>query len=186
MTRDDYIRLMVAAAGAVAWWLNQRKQSRTADQVKPHKETTFEDPDLAERTRRIREEIQRKIEQRAKAYRESAPAHSPTEAVPPVLAGGVNPRAELQPTPKAYAVRLEAQKHAEILEQQAALAEKLRQAAELKAAAARRIQFENQVAGEEVTKPVRGTVLSDDLRDPSALRRAFILREIVGPPVALR
>jgi hypothetical protein len=25
-----------------------------------------------------------------------------------------------------------------------------------------------------------------DLRDPEALRRAFVLREVLGPPVALR
>jgi hypothetical protein len=28
--------------------------------------------------------------------------------------------------------------------------------------------------------------LMDDLRDPQALRRAFVLREVLGPPVALR
>ena len=27
---------------------------------------------------------------------------------------------------------------------------------------------------------------ADDLRDPAALRRAFILREVLGPPVGLR
>lgn len=32
---------------------------------------------------------------------------------------------------------------------------------------------------------VRGKLL-DDLRDPASLRRAFVLREVLGPPVALR
>jgi hypothetical protein len=31
----------------------------------------------------------------------------------------------------------------------------------------------------------RNAVL-DDLRDPAALKRAFVLREVLGPPVALR
>jgi len=30
------------------------------------------------------------------------------------------------------------------------------------------------------------TVVLDDLRSPQALRRAFVLREVLGPPVALR
>lgn len=179
----DHLRLIIAAAGAVAWWLNQRKQARAADQSTPHKEATFEDPDLAERTRRIREDIQRKIEQRAKAYKGSVPSMEPATIIrevakrqsvePPVIA-------------KPAMARAEVQRNAEILEEQAALVEKLRQATELKAAAARRVQFENQIANDDVPKPLAVGVLTEGLRDPAALRRAFVLREIIGPPVALR
>jgi len=187
MGRDDYIRLIVAGAGAIAWWLNQRKQSRAAEKA-PRKEATFEDPDLAERTRRIREEIQRKIEQRAKAYKESVPAGQSRET-PPALIREVAQRRTVEPPVIASpsATRAEVHRNAEILEEQAALADRLRQAMELKAATARRVQFENQISNEEVpAKPVAVAALTEDLRNPAALRRAFVLREIIGPPVALR
>ena len=183
----DHIRLIFIAAGAIAWWLNQRKQMRAAEQAKPAKEAGFEDPDLAERTRRIREEIQRKIEQRTKAYRESVPPALPGELTRPVPRE-VAKRQSAEPPVIAMprTNRAEAQRNAEILEEQAALAEKLRQATELKAAAARRVQFENQISNEEEAKPVAAAALTADLRNPTALRRAFVLREIIGPPVALR
>jgi len=187
MGREDYIRLIIAGAGAIAWWLNQRKQSRAAEKA-PRKEAASEDPDLAERTRRIREEIQRKIEQRAKAYKESVPA-GPSRETPPPLIREVAQRRTVEPPmiAKSGTTRAEVQRNAEILEEQAALADRLRQAMELKAAAARRVQFENQISNEEApSKPVAATALTEDLRNPAALRRAFVLREIVGPPVALR
>ena len=40
---------------------------------------------------------------------------------------------------------------------------------------------EKETTGSQAAASVR-----DDLRDPQALRRAFILREILSPPVALR
>ncbi len=186
----DHLRLIIFAAGAIAWWLKQRKDAQSGDQVKPHKEVTFEDPDLAERTRRIREEIQRKIEERARAYTQPPPKitkSAPVPAVPlPVVREVVRRQPEPPPLSKAAVTHLDAQRTAEILEQQAAMAEKLRQAAEMKAAALRRIQYENQVSSGDQAAVVARGALGDDLRNPDSLRRAFILREIIGPPVSLR
>jgi hypothetical protein len=182
----DHLQLLFVIAGAFAWWLNQRKQVRSGDEASSNEGRSFEDPDLAERTRRIREEIQRKIEQRARGHvpDEQPPVLTETPQ-PPVVREVVITR---QPEPLRHTMtRLEAQRQAEILEQQAALAERLRQADEMKAAALRRIQFESQLSGqigsaqEKTSNP-----LGDDLRDARALRRAFVLREILGPPVALR
>ena len=55
-------------------------------------EKTFDDPDLAERTRRIREEIQRKIEQRARGYANEQPTVPRREPVapPPIVREVVN------------------------------------------------------------------------------------------------
>lgn len=180
-----HLQLIIAAAGAVAWWLNQRRQTQAADEPKPHPEVAFDDPELAERTRRIREEIQRKIEQRARAYTQQQPTAAEREPVtpPPIIREVVRRQVEPQPS---LAAHLEAQRTAEILEQQATLAEKLRQAAEMKAAAMRRMQYENQVSSGDQAAVVARGALGDDLRNPDALRRAFILREIIGPPVALR
>ena len=186
----DHLRLIIFAAGAIAWWLKQRKDGQSGDKVKPHKEVTFDDPELAERTRRIREEIQRKIEQRARAYTQpppkvSRPAPAPA-APPPVVREVVRRQPEPPPLSKAAVAHLDAARTAEILEQQAAMAEKLRQAAEMKAAALRRIQYENQVSSGDQAAVVARGALGDDLRNPDSLRRAFILREIIGPPVSLR
>ncbi len=92
-----------------------------------------------------------------------------------------------EPPRPVAASRIEAQRQAEILEQQAALAEQLREAQLLKAAAQKRLEFEAATTDHtaEVLGQNRSTIL-DDCRNPAALRRAFILREVLGPPVALR
>lgn len=185
----DHIQVLIAAAGVVAYWLNQRRQAQTGEEAPP-KETTFEDPQLAERTRKIREEIQRKIEQRARGYANEQPTRprsaQPAEP-PPVIVREVVARPQPAMLRRA-ASHQEAQRMAEILEQQASLAEQLRQAQEMKAAAARRAEFETQISSnkEEIAAAVTRGALGDDIRNPAALRRAFILREILGPPVALR
>ncbi len=193
----NHLQLIIAIAGAVAWWLSQRKAAETGD-VSSSEGKTFDDPELAERTRRIREEIQRKIEQRARSYpteQPMRPRDEPAPRVDPELAGLPPILRELvemhQPEPakptRAATSHLEAQRMAEMLEQQAALAEQLKQAQEMKAATQRRTQFETEVASkEEQAKVAVLGALGEDLRDPAALRRAIILREILGPPVALR
>jgi hypothetical protein len=107
---------------------------------------------------------------------------------PPVIREVARRQPEPLPSPvtKAAAARLEAQKTATILEQQVALSEQLRQATELKVAALRRLQFENQISSGDQAADIARGALADDVRNPDALRRAFILREIIGPPVALR
>ncbi|MSU45543.1 MAG: hypothetical protein EXS42_00080 [Lacunisphaera sp.] len=186
----DHIQLLLVIAGSVAYWLNQRRQAQAGEGAPPQ-ETIFEDPELAERTRKIREEIQRKIEQRARGYANEQPTlpSSQQSAEPPPIVREVVTRQ--QPAPAVLrrdASHLEAQRMAEILEQQAALTEQLRQAQKMKAAAARRIQFETQISSDkgDIAAAVSRGALADDLRNPDALRRAFILREILGPPVALR
>ena len=182
-----HFQLVVILGSAIAWWLNQRRQ---ADQeVPPAKDATFEDPDLAARTRRIREEIQRKIEQRARGYVQPPPAAvRPESPAPPAIpvARSPAPVAEPPPLSRAAASHLEAQHTAEILEQQATLATRLQQAQEMKAAALLRLQYENQISSGDQAATVARGALADDLRSPDALRRAFILREIIGRPLALR
>ncbi|MEI6105509.1 MAG: hypothetical protein WCR49_00730 [Opitutae bacterium] len=181
---SEHLQLIIAIAGAVAWWLNQRKQQAQAGTEEPDLEKNFEDPELAERTRRIREEIQRKIEQRSRGG-PSAPAAAP--ALPPILREVVVREPVAPVLSRSAQSHLEAQHTAEILEQQAALMEQLREAQELKAGALRRMQFETEVASkEEAAGAAVRSALGDDLRNPASLRRAFILREVLGPPVALR
>jgi hypothetical protein len=161
------------------------RKKRGADTPAPDgqaKEYEFEDPELAERTRRIREEIQRKIEQRTRGQVEPTTMESEPAAPPPLLREVAVNRA-----PSHGTSRLEVQRHAEILEEQAALMERLREAEVMKRSAQKRIEFEASTAdhGGTARAATRSNVL-DDLRSPAALRRAFILREVLGPPVALK
>jgi len=185
----DNLQLVLAIAGALAWWLTQRKQAAAeAEQPPPHEEKSFEDPELAERTRRIREEIQRKIEQRARGYahEQPKPVRPEVAELPPVIRE-LFQEPEPAPVMPRAASRQEAQRQAEILEEQAAMAEQLRQAKLMKVAAAKRKEFEAATADHRAAKrtETRSSVLGD-LRTPESLRRAFILREVIGPPVALR
>jgi hypothetical protein len=184
---SDHLQLIIAVAGAVAWWLNQRRQVQAGSE-EPDAEKSFEDPELAERTRRIREEIQRKIEQRSRGYPQSEGGSSPgPAALPPIMVEVKRREPIAPPLSRAAQSHHDAQRAAEILEQQAALMEQLRQAQEMKAAALRRTQFETEVASkEEAAVAAVRSALGDDLRNAAALRRAFILREVLGPPVALR
>ncbi|HVZ65235.1 MAG TPA: hypothetical protein VG936_11735 [Lacunisphaera sp.] len=198
------LQVIIAIAGAIAWWLTQRKRGDTTVDSEPA-EKTFSDPELAERTRRIREEIQRKIDQRNRGMGQGAGAPAapvrplPLPAgevglpgLPPILRELIEVHAPEPPVIRTAPARptqdrAVVERQAEILEQQAALAEQLRMAKEMKEAELRRLQFEQSVADHESSRvaALRGA-LDDDLRSPESLRRAFLLREVLGPPVALR
>jgi hypothetical protein len=185
----DHLQLIIAVAGAVAWWLNQHKRAQAGEEeAPPPEEPTFADPVLAERTRRIREEIQRKIDQRAKGYaaeQPRQPVRSDVEEPPPVFAEEVE--APPPVVPRRVSARPDAARQAEILEQQASLLEQLQAVKVMKAAEQKRVAFEAATADHtaEALAQTRLTVL-EDLQAPESLRRAFILREVLGPPVALR
>lgn len=183
----DHLQIVIAVAGAIAWWLNQRRQGQAdGEEAAAPPETTFEDPALAERTRKIREEIQRKIAERARGF----PTETPTlphddPGEPPLVREVAEPQPSL--SRRSSTAQLEAQRQAEILEEQAALADRLREAEQMKIAALKRARYEAATAdNSDAARSLSRSTVLDDLRDPAALRRAFILREVLGPPVALR
>lgn len=168
----------------------KKKGGDAAAGEEPPKEYEFEDPELAERTRRIREEIQRKIAQRQRGGAETeagdAPAPAAYEPAPPPVIREVVVTAPA-PSSSLATSRADTQRQAEVLEQQAAWQEKLQEAQRLKASVQKRTEFEEATADHRTDRraATRSEVLGD-LRSPAALRRAFILREVLGPPVALR
>lgn len=192
----DNLFTVLIIAGVVAQLIQAVKGKKGGDEeagptVEPPKEFEFEDPELAERTRRIREDIRRKIAQRqaggapeAEPEPEFAPEPAAYDEPPPVVREVPVER----PAPAMVASsRMDAQRQAEILEQQAALMDQMRQLEETKAAALRRAAFEaSTVSPAAVARTQARGALIDDLRNPAALRRAFVLREIIGPPVGLR
>lgn len=159
--------------------------------------------DETEEQRRVRE-IQERI-RRIAAERKGGrvPADQPVprrvESAPPPLDpfGGplkrmldeIERRAQpaVPPPPPPLPVRIDRGE----IERQEQLAEQLRAAEEAKALAQRRAAHladaaraqSNPLA--EQRRAVRGRLL-DDLHDQESLRRAFVLREVLGPPVGLR
>jgi hypothetical protein len=162
--------------------MRKKKAGGETPADEPPQEQQFDDPDLAERTRKIREEIQRKIEQRTRGQTEMPAPVAEVEAPPPIIR-----EVEVSRTPVRASSRLDAQRQAEILEEQATLMERLREAEFMKIAGKKRAEFEASTVDHaaEAQVATRSSVLGD-LRSPDALRRAFILREVLGPPVALR
>lgn len=187
----DNIPLLLFIAAGIAQMLLKKKAPEDAPEAPPA-EASFEDPQLAERTRKIREDIQRKIEDRRRADSRPQPAPAPqAEAspeqppewireLPPVVQ-------EVFQTPRQTAAHhAELQRQAELLERQATLAEQLRQAQAMKAAVQKRTTFETAISEKDGAKGRSQRALIGELRDPAALRRAFVLREVLGPPIALR
>ena len=83
----DHLQFIIAAAAAVAYWLNQR---RTAEKEKAEADrqpatrlprTQVDESQDAEQARRIREEIRRKIAERA----EGRPVRAPATQTPPLV-----------------------------------------------------------------------------------------------------
>lgn len=194
----DHLQLLILGAGAVAYWLNQRRRERQGQPADydedgrpenrppaPVAEAHHED---AERTRRIQEEIRRKIMERR-----GAPSLPPPEVAPrpvamptmPDLLEVLRPRRE----PEAHPVSQEA------LERQRALAAQmedlearreatLRQAAQTAAAA--QVQTARVAAAAASAKRHEERDWLATLRNPQSARRAIVLREVLGPPVGLR
>ena len=190
-------QILLLIAGAVAYWLTQRRQQK--EMKREAEEELGREPtedEMAERTRRIQEEIRRKIAERMgqapipaqlrPAPREPATYSAP---VPPPL-----PRREAAAGPTPMVVVAEAGTGAAELElvmaQQRRYAEQLQQLESLSrtaptaknVAAASAFAF----AGSTPSAVHRGLGLLAGLHDREALRRAILLREILGPAKGLQ
>ncbi len=194
----DNLQLILVIAGSIAYWLNQRKREKNGepadydeDGIPENRPTVAPNAEAMEeelRTRRIQEEIRRKIQERRGGgvpapvpppLREEAPAY---EAPPePVWREEEVSRPVPAPPPLDDGV----------LARQRALQEQLQALADRRAAlAAARSEAPATVAAmsagaPRAASPKSGALLRD-LRDPESMRRAIVLREVLGPPVALR
>ncbi len=163
------------------------------------------------RAQEIQAEIRRKIMERRSGgggtFTESmAPRVEPRQAPPPIL------RRELteMPAPAGQSMKrtfeefdrrvkaepvpispLIAERRNAELERQEQLAEDLRSAEETRVIALRRVRQAAEAKELEARslKSLRTASkgrLMTDLRDPESLKRAFVLRDVLGPPVGLR
>ncbi len=191
----DNLWTLIIIAGVLAQLIQAvkgKKEGENAPEAPPPI-AEFEDAEMEERTRKIREDIQRKIEQRQRdssALPPMAPERAPSAPVEPTSFEPEYQRT-FEPEPVSMRelaeARMEARRSAEILEQQVALAERLRHVELVKASAVRRVTIEEgTIAASSMARKQNRAALLADLRDPAALRRAFVLREVLGPPLSIR
>ena len=150
------------------------------------------------RVREIQERIRKKIAERrgAPTQPEAAPAEPagpmlrPSRVPPLEPFGGPSRRLVIETMRRVMAPVEPAPDETEMLERQGKLAAQIRALDEARAAAGRRAahvveQRENATASSGAALAPHAIWLGD-LRDPQTLRRAFLLREVLGPPVGLR
>lgn len=202
----EHLQILIGAAAAIAYVLNRKRAAaQEADEQAQRPRADVAD-DQAERTRRVQDEIRRKIAERRGTGVDSGERQTSRERVPPPLMrppqvppvdpfGGPVRRVvrKLEEAAANFEERYKDPEEAERVSEmarQAKLAERMRelqlaQAAEEKRAAAILLAQKRRVpvVRELVTD---ADLIRSRLRDPHELRRAVILREILGPPVGSR
>jgi hypothetical protein len=199
----EHLQLIIGAAAAIAYVLNQRRQANksSTESADPKAGDTSEQ---TERTRRIQEEIRRKIAERRGA--ENSPTTTRRELIPPLVRptsvppidpfGG--PMRRVVRKLEEAAQRMEQQpddsvrekERAAELARQARLAEQLRELEDQRMLEQRRAA---QIAARNSAEAAKAANSRDSnqelrelLKDPRNVRRAFVMREILGPPVSAR
>jgi hypothetical protein len=208
----DNLQFVIVIASTIAWWLTQRNQGDEEDGPKPGERPGREkiDVDQLERNRRLREEIRRKREQRQRGGDQPAPTmqergtlapnrrpeldvpEDVREQIPPVLRElmGIpepQPRAPEPAPPPLPEVNPVTQRQERMEREMAELAAKQREAEALAA----RVAVPGTTSRRRRRRSASSSSLSDrdflaTLRDPAQARRAIVLREILGKPLALR
>ncbi len=189
----DNLQILIAAGAGVAYWLNQRKEAQELEQQNREGEAAQDDYDVSDdeaRARKIREEIRRKIAERSGGSRPVI-INEPVQTPPPLF------ERPFQETPvdDPYAhdewreeppvvVGPSAAEQA-VLERQRVLQERMK---ELERQRSQTKQRAASVSRKRTArKPSKGMrSLQDDLRQTGSLRRAIVLREVLGPPVSMR
>lgn len=181
--------------------------------VAEEKAPAAEDYDEQRRTREIQERIRRQISERRGGQspapaatppplaREMAPSAAPqpqTTQLPELFGGPLGrmleelqKRAQPQPVPIEPPPLVAARANQAELERQAKLAAELQSLEEARADARRRAAHRTEeklvtASSAPVLRTAARGQLLGDLADRQSLRRAFVLREVLGPPVALR
>ncbi len=199
----DHLQVIIAVAGAIAYWLNARKKEQagepadydgdgTPDNTSPFgRALRNEDGGDDENTRRIQEEIRRKIAERQGG---ESPQTAPAELRPAPPPVPVHRREEdASPYAQESVRRFEAERDAAaVLERQRTLADQLaalraRRSEAEQAAKAMRTSGAAAHSGLPSQRSETDDVgLLRELRNARSLRKAIVLREVLGAPVALR
>ncbi len=208
----EHLQLVLAIAGAVAYWLNQRRAA-AAEKKETEMEQQAQPASMAEaddqlRAEQVRETIRRKIAARREGGPDTsaeeppvvfAPAPRETPLPPWMQPRPISPvdpfggpkrptakRAEPEPVKTFEPPVLSTETLEASLERQEQMAIKLQEFADQKALAERRAAAFAVNEAAVALRALAGDELRRDLRDPRSLRRAMILREVLGTPVGLR
>ena len=183
----EHPQVLVVVAIVIAALFQKLKQARSQEAAGRSPAT---DPEDAERTRRIQEEIRRRIRERRGLAPAAPPApvtaeDEPEFPAPPPMIEEVRPLV-VGPPPLPVADAAATSRYAAEYERQQQMLQQLRafQATHQASAAAAPAASAPAPVGATVAGPV-GRVPTD-LRNPAGLRRAIVLREILGPPLGMR
>ena len=174
----DNLQLLIAGAALVAYWLNNMRQAKEeAARERQEAESEVEDP--------FGPDFDFGIPEHETAARPDAPQPPPIpQAAPPPI---LRPTRAASPPPAVLtAVETE-------MARQQALQERLRQVRESRqprstttgGAAATQARVTGRTATSSATPASASASLARRLRDRSEIRRAIVLREILGPPPGL-
>lgn len=193
----ENFQIVVAIVAATAYYLTRKSRQDDAEREEM-------DPEQAERTRRVQEEIRRKIAERRGLAPESSPREVAQERIPPLMrpreVEPVDPfggpmrkiirefERATQPEPTDAERAAQARAQAAELERQAKLVEELRALEAARMVEARQVReaLERKNAPRTAVPVFATANLRGTLRDPRELRRAIVLKEILGTPVGLR
>ncbi len=200
----EHIQVVIAVAGIIAWWVNQRhreKEGQSADydgDGTPERNPTAE-PYGDEQARRVREDIRRKIAERRGLATPPALAPEPApvvpmpasreEAPPPVFQDPLQDmlkelQRRLAPAMEPAAPPPEPEIDRAALERQQEIEARYR---ELEARRARTLAQAEAIRIERPSTPASHAAgWLAELRDAKNIRHAIIARELLGPPAGLR
>lgn len=208
----DNLQLILIVAGSIAVWINSKRREQSGEpadydqdglpdnrkpfrpdarSLTPTSPREGQDPEQDDRVRRIQDEIRRKIAERrgqaapptmpAPAFEREQPVFREDTFAPPP------PVPSEREVVTAYDEEAALERQRQMADQMAELElrrrETRRAAQALAGTGAPAVTSRLAAAGLAPTS-VRGLVM--ELRDPQALRRAMVLREILNAPVALR
>jgi hypothetical protein len=209
----EHLQFVLAIVAGIAYWLNQQRAA-AAEKTEAERDKTVQPASMAEaddamRAEHVREAIRRKIATRREGVPEAARAErnvvedTPQRKfeLPPLMrprpvspldpfGGPSRPavrRAELEPVRPVELPRILSNETLEAsLERQKQLAAKLQEYADQRMLVERRAAAITVNQAAVAQRALAGEELRRDLRGPRSLRRAMILREVLGTPVGLR
>ena len=194
----DNPQLLFIVGGAIAYWINERRKAKEGREMAEEADREPTDFEMEERTRRIQEEIRRKIAERQGQApgAEPSPYELEQPPMPPPLPSAPPQLPEARPVLVAEEVGSGAAELERVMEEQRryaeqldrlAAAERASQAATPGAVPLTMAAYQQTAEGRAGMPIVRGGErLRDGLHDRAALRRAIVLREVLGAPKALQ
>lgn len=185
-------QILILIAGAVAYWLNERRKLKeTKQEMEQELNHEPSDDEMAERTRRIQDEIRRKIEERQGTARPpDLPRPELARRTPPPMPATGPALAPAAPVVVIAEAGTGAAELERVMEQQRHYADQLRALESLSRTAPTPVNV--AAASAFAAEPAasvsarQGLGLLEALRDRDGLRRAILLREILGPAKGLQ